>query len=280
MLSKLSQNPVLSSVIANFVFFFLGIFFKTYIYPIYKKYTNPLRNILPFGSNPSKIDVAYGLIQPSYSKQIFTVEEGDMLIIQGINNILSTIYSKKSIRINSYLAIEHNLEAVQNIVTLSGPKWNRITEHFIGQLGSPVRFGKAYDLDGLVIVDDKNQIIDSFESKRTPSTLAQKCYGFIIAGKVRRSDGLFQNVLICAGNSTLSSYGTILLLRNLLNDRKESKKIKKSLSAKKIPWGIIIEVSNSQIAEKHFPLDPSYVKLKPIKFLIESDFLPMFDYKY
>lgn len=279
-LAVMYNNALAVGITANLISFLTGILFKTYLYTWYKRRTNPLRGLLPFGNKPHQIAVAYGIIPPNESKKIYTIEEGDTHIIQGIQEVLSQMYGKRRLHVRSYVAIEQSLEIFDNVVSMSGPKWNRITENFIGQLGSPIQFGKSFGSDGLVLLNSEMQIAHKYDSIRTADTIAKKCYGFIIAGRIKRSDGMVQNVLVCAGNSTLSTYGALLFLRNLASDKKQTKQIKKQLRKNKNRWGLVIEVTNSQSTQGYFPINSAYIQLKPVNVLRDSDFLSPYEYHY
>lgn len=262
-----------------FLIFLLGIGFRGYLYPWYLRLFNPLRSIMPFGLFPDRIHVGYGLIPPGAPIGIYTVEEGDARTMYEIDDILSHLYQQDKVIMRSHIDLGRILDVVENLVTVSGPKWNKLTERAIGQLGSPVTFDKFEEISRLVFQGREGDPV-YYETDREPGQLARICHGIILSGATKRTTGLSQSVLVCAGNSTLSSYGVGLFLRNCINNKELVKSIRAYGITPKSRWGLIVEVKSLRTNGGLSPLAPSEVQVKIVRRIRDEEFVDPYEYRY
>jgi hypothetical protein len=274
------MDQLLINLLASAIFFTLGVIFRSKLLPWYTRLFNPLRSIMPFGFSPSTIHIAYGLIPPDSQRMIYTIEEGDVRTIHEIEDIFAFIYGQKRVLIRSYIDVDRSQDILNSIVTVSGPKWNNVAERLIGRLGSPATFDKENGVSRLVLKKGTQQIEAYYLTERINPKIARRCYGIILSGKVRRASGELQAVLVCAGNSTLSSYGVVLFLRNCLNNRQLIKQIRRSGIDPKKRWGLVIEVINNTPDTTSAPINPSYMQFKIMRLITEKEFLDPYVYKY
>ena len=210
---------------------------------------------------------------------IHTIEEGDVRTIHEIEDIFAFMYGQNRVVIRSYMDIDRSQDIIDSIVTVSGPKWNKVAERLIGHLGSPAIFDKENGVSRLIL-KERTQIKACYFTERINPKIARCCYGIILTGKVKRASGKLQTVLVCAGNSTLSSYGVVLFLRNCLNNRQLIKQIRQSGIDTKKRWGLVIEVNNNTPDTVSVPINPSYIQFKIIHIITEKEFLDPYVYKY
>lgn len=113
-----------------------------------------------------------------------------------------------------YTSIE-NLDG--NIVSVSGPKWNKTTEHFIGKVGSPLYFSK--DVKGVMEKgkSDQHENVYEFSIKKETNQIVVRDYGFILCSHGRKSGQSNQTVVLIAGYSTFGTYFAAKALDELDN---------------------------------------------------------------
>jgi len=303
---------ILKSLIASTIFFLIGLAFGGVIYPAVKKRANPLSEILPFSLKKKEnyIYICYGLANPKPRQNYYVVEEGDLSAIYSVVDIFTDIYKRERVNVLNHLSTEAILSEIKNIVTVSGPVWNCVTELFIGKIGSPVIFDR--NSKNLVLTEKgegKEHKTEYRTTYRKPNE-PKKCHGIILCGEVERADGKKQNVLVCAGNSHLSTYGAVIFLRQLYNSRKLSKTLKahcisgaprwrlllRSLLRKLLRntrvnstdesrrWGLILEVVDKSQPNlrrtRGLPMNPSHLDVKIVKYLTEDMFFNSFEYHY
>ena len=272
------EQIILGLVIAV-AMFLIGFFFDKYIRMPIRRMLNSLRFILPFDSG-GEVTICYGLIPPGTTGRNYVAEEGDLAAIYMTYDIFAFLFGRKRIHVQSYIVAKDNLAAYPNLVSISGPKWNSVTEMLIGELGSPAFFSKSH---GNIVYHTIKNKVKEYQTTRNPPHLAEKCYGLILSGIIERSDGSKQRVLVCAGNTTLSMFGTITYLKNLSNARKFRNPFKKHGISSEKKWGLILEVKNN-IPDRDglvfLPMNPAAIHVRIVDYVSDKEFREPYAYQY
>lgn len=237
--------------------------------------------MIPFDYKLREINLCYGLIPPGTTGRSYVAEEGDLAAIYMIFDILAFLFKRENIRVQSHIAAREDFDNIQNLVSISGPKWNHVTEMMIGQLGSPIYFSNSRDG---IIYKDKSKKTMEYLSIRKPPHLARKCYGLILSGALSRSDGTKQRVMICAGNTTLSMFGIAAYLKKLSYTRSFTKDLKKQGIRRDKKWGLLLEVTNNMPPGREglvwLPMNPGIVRTRVIRYIKEEEFHQPYIYDY
>jgi len=272
------EQIILALVIAV-ITFVIGFSFDKYVRMPIRRRLNSLRFILPFGSG-DEVTICYGLIPPGTTGRNYVAEEGDLAAIYVTYDIFAFLFNRKGIRIQSHMVTKDNLSTYSNLVSISGPKWNRVTEMLIGELGSPVFFSK---LQGNIVYHTSKNKVKEYKTIRNPPHLAERCYGLILSGIIERSDGSKQRVLICAGNTTLSMFGTTTYLKSLSNARKLRNPFRKHGISNDKRWGMILEVENN-IPDRDglvfLPMNPAVIHVRVVDYISEKEFRKPYAYQF
>jgi len=150
----------------------------------------------------------------------------------------------------------------------------------IGRLGSPIIFDETDRL----IVKRRDGSRREYQAVRRSDGDEQTCYGFVCGGRIRTSTGKQQNVVLCAGLNTLSTYGSVVFLISLKEGygfRGHPKLRPRKLGKK---WGIVLKVENSSnpntSGPTRTPLDPEHIVVEIVDVLPEAEFGEPFIYRY
>ncbi len=272
---------LIKTIIYSIILFFLGFIFNKYILVPMKRRFNPIRTIIPFPPDSKKITICHTLIPPDTTERSYIAEEGDFLGIYMITDIFDSLYKRNRINVESDTSVEASLGTTQDIVTLSGPKWNHITERLIGEIGSPIYFERS---SGSVVFKTNKRGITKYATIRKRPHLARKCHGIIISGIIKRADGTEQRVMICAGSTTISMYGIAIYLKKLHKNRKLVKILKKNGISGKNKWGLILEVKNNMPTEREglvwLPMSPATISTGVVRYVKDKDFIDPYLYLY
>ena len=260
--------------------FLLGFASNRYALPFVQRRFNVLRELTRFDGREG-IDLCYGIIPPGTSGRSSVAEEGDLAAIYVIADVFKRLFTSEQVRIHNARAVAGTLDSFPNIVSISGPKWNRVTERLIGELGSSVIFDRN---SRCMLQSRGGEIVAKYTTDRTQPFLARKCHGLILCGYIERSDGSTQKAMVCAGNSTLSMYGIATYLLNLSRTpgRKADAGLKQFTKMRK--WGLVVEVANKVPQDRDglvwLPLDPTTIHTSVVAQIPEGGFVRPFVYEY
>ena len=271
---------VIGSILACIICYYVG----HWITSFFRIRTNKLRSILPFDfSNHKTIMLTYAYISPTTTSTAYVVEQGDLMaLIKAYDIAITMIEKDKRIHILDGYSIENSYTTFPNIFSISGPKWNPITKILLGQLGAPIEFFKNSSTDkGILVKTSKMQTGTSYKCEKTGTEKLPKiCYGVIFAGEIENNDGSKQNILICAGSSTLSTNGCLLFLSQLSNSKFKVKQIKNKGIFKQKKWGILLKIENNTRRNRiSSPLHTNDVTISVEKTFFQDDFLFKYEAK-
>lgn len=264
---------IFASIIANIIGFFTG----NQIFSYFKTRTHSLRSILPFDLSKNKhIVLTYGSIPPKNTLSTHTVEQGDLIALLKAHDIVQLIGKEKSLLVHDALSISSSYELHTNIFSISGPKFNRVTRILLGRIGAPITFVKS-PAKGINVKTSKMKQKVFFKCVRDETKLPKICFGVILAGEVENNDGSKQEVLICAGSSTLSTNGCLLYLSQLSKSKIKVKQEKRKGLFKQKKWGLLLRIENRKSVDTiHTPLHSNDVSIEIEKVFIQDDFLPSY----
>jgi len=248
-----------------------------YMMNIIKNY-NPLSILIKLDSK-KKVNIYYGSIyhelqnnsQINHEKGLTTFEIGDIEATMIVYKCFNKLTKKE---ISHQVGNEKNYIKDSNIVSVGGPKWNKVTESLIGKLGSPFYFTstkigllekrKSHTTENIYNLD----VTISASNIKTIKT-----YGFIIIAKSYFMNNVPSAVVIAG----LSTYGNLISARYLSTLKKrEAKFLKKRLKHDK-RIGLMIE-GKVEIDTNGTILDTPNIKL--LSWIPENDFLEPYDYNY
>lgn len=236
---------IIINLIASVIFAILGAVSYRYAYLPCKRRMNVLSRLSPLDFSKHPVYLCYGLISPGEASKHYTVEQGDLSAITLSYQVLVENYRGERIRLQNCMITEPYLNEVANLLSISGPRWNSITERYMKRLGSPLQV--ADDRRG-VILRESNGSAELFPNTYRSSGDPDICYGIILGGVLMSGGDRAQNVLICAGSNSLSTYGCVIALDHLRYGGPFRRMGQLAELRKSSPWGLIVKVQNLSTA--------------------------------
>lgn len=269
---------IVINVIASIIFAILGAVSYRYLYLPYRRRSNALSRLSPLDFSKAPVYLCYGLVSPSASSVNYKVVQGDLSAITLGYQILVENYGGERVRIQNAVVTEPHLSEVANLLTISGPRWNGITERYMGRLGSPLQF--ADDRKALIL-HERDGLQKVFINAYRPSGDSEVCYGIILSGVMRRRGDRAQNVVICAGSNSFSTYGCVIILDDLRHSR-SLRRMEQLAELRNEPrWGLIVRVQNlstSAEARGRLPFERGQLEARVERSLVAADFLQPYVY--
>jgi hypothetical protein len=276
---------ILIDLIASIIFTILGAVSYGYLYLPYRRRTNALSRLSPLDFSKDPVYLCYGLVPPGerdkhYRDKHYTVAQGDLSAITLGYQILTENYGGGRLRIQNCVATEPHLNEVSNLLTISGPRWNSITERYMGRLGSPLRF--ADDRKSLIL-RERGGSREIFTNTYRPSGYPEVCYGIILGGVMRRGGDRAQNVVICAGSDSFSTYGCVIILDDLRHSR-SLRRIGRLAELRNEPrWGLLVRVQNLSTASAEprgrLPFERAQLEVRVERSLVAAEFAEPYVYR-
>lgn len=280
----MDRVEILINVIASIAFAILCVVSDRYVYLPYRRRTNALSRLSPLDFSKDPVYLCYGLISPGGFDKHYTVAQGDLSAITLGYQILAENYGEERLRIRNCITMEPHLDEVSNLLAISGPRWNIITERCMGGLGSPLQFA---DDRKAVILRKRGGLREVFTNKHGPSGDSEVCYGMILGGVMRRGGDRVQNVVICAGSNSLSTYGCVIILDDLRHSRslRRIEGIEGLARLRNEPrWGLIVKVENrsraSAALRSQLPFERGQLEVQVERSLATAEFLEPYVHKY
>ncbi|PPD23199.1 MAG: hypothetical protein CTY18_05135 [Methylomonas sp.] len=195
---------------------------------------------------------------------------GDIESTLIVSEVFNSAFHKKP----KYSRFFNGADKLENIViSVGGPKWNRITETLIGELGSPVQYEEGIKATILTENDVKNEF--AYKEEKKGKCLHVNDVGVILVGKreaLREKNGTnATSVCVVTGYSVYGVRLAAEYLKKLCAVKSEFKKIAKN---KKLCILVVgrVEVNNSgEVTNWNFD---------DLKFIYDKGFLPPDLYTY
>ncbi|MGH3831625.1 MAG: hypothetical protein ACRDRS_14460 [Pseudonocardiaceae bacterium] len=186
--------------------------------------------------------------------------------------VLAENYGGQRVRIQNCMATEPHLSEVSNLLSISGPQWNSITERYMKTLGSPLEFSD--DRKALILCEPGGSREIFFKTYRSSGD-PEICYGMVLGGVVRRG-GSAQNVLICAGSNSFSTYGCVIILDELRYGRSLRRIRRLAELRNQLRWGMIVRVQNlspvSAESRGRLPFERGQLEVQVVRGLVAGEF--------
>lgn len=270
---------IVINLIASIIFTILGAVSFRYLYLPYRRRANALSRLCPLDFSKDPVYLCYGLVSPGDPGKHYTVAQGDLSAITLSYQVLAENYGGERVRIQNCVVTEPHLNEVSNLLTISGPRWNSITERYMGRLGSPLRFAddrKALMLSG----PDGSQEI--FPNKYRASGDPEVCYGIVLGGVMKRRGDTAQNVVICAGSNSFSTYGCVIIFDDLRHSRSLRRMGRLAELRNEPRWGMIVRVQNlsteSVKPRGRLPFERGQLEVRVARSLVGAEFLQPYVY--
>lgn len=274
------MQGILGNLIASAIWVIAGATAYRWLLVPLRRRRNVLSRCLPFVAR-NEITVCYGLLPPRQGHVYYTVEEGDLAAITYADSNLVQLYGRKRVKTINFQSVEVRLSDIRNLLSISGPKWNRVTETLIGRLGSPILFDQT---DALLVTRNSTGSQRQYRAVRRPNGDEEVCFGFVCAGQVFSPTGRKQNVVVCAGLNTLSTYGSVIYLMSL--SRQYSFRSGPHISRRTVgkKWAVVLRVENisnpNTSGPVRRPVDPDQITIDVVETLGENDFAAPFTYRF
>jgi hypothetical protein len=276
-------TTVLINILSSLLFALLGaVAYRFTLEPLQRR-VNVLSRLLPLSVRGAPIVLCYACIsrRSKHNRHMYTVEDGDVAALIAATTLLRDNYSAKRLIVINQFVTEATVSTIKNLLCVGGPGANQITERYIGVTGSPVWFDRtpgsvAVSSDGSV--DPSERLMTTFRESGEPAI----CHGVIIAARIKNAIGQAQNVVICAGYTTLGTYGAVLYLHRLENCRRVPPELRSLRSGNR--WAIVLRVCdrapvNAERASG-LPVNPGYIDLSITHALSALSFRAPYDYQY
>jgi hypothetical protein len=207
------------------------------------------------------------------------VEEGDVSALHRLVSLFEMLYGRNNIEVENHNDAMSELQRVANLVTMSGPVWNSVTELYLGLCGSPVIF-QMWKGDLRLVIKKKSGEEEFLETTYTEGHRPKKCYGVLMAGVVKGARE--QQVLLLGGNSNLSTYGSALLLWTIYQDSGFRQTLSKYRLWKERRWLIVFSVENWSEGANWYsqipPIKTGVLKLSIERVFSDRDFFQPYEY--
>lgn len=232
-------NPIFLNIISSILWVGLG-FVSFKVFNFIRTRSNFFSRFF-FNTKSSKEPVV--LINATISKTISTrkihfLEEGDAKALNEVHGFVLEFRNKEKIKIMKHSDVVSEIKSYSNFITISGPIYNSVTEQYLEKSKCPFIFNRQNKS-----IDFREQ---SFVSVYYPDKSVKVCYGMIIFGTSRTPKGKKQRFIILAGNSSVSTYTSTLILQRLSTDSNFRKMARKNIKHCCKNWGILFEVKNSK----------------------------------
>lgn len=264
---------IITNLIASVIFAILGAVSYRYAYLPGKRRANVLSRLSPLDFSKHPVYLCYGLISPGKNSKHYTVEQGDLSAITLSYQVLVENYRGERVRLQNCMATEPYLDGVSNLLSISGPRWNSITERYMKRLGSPLQVA---DDRRAVILRGPHDSEEIFPNTYRSSGDPDVCYGIILGGVLMRGDNKAQNVLICAGSNSLSTYGCAIALDQLRCGGPFRRMGQLAELRKKYPWGLIVKVQNLSTASvevrSQLPFERGQLEVRIERSIVAAEF--------
>lgn len=162
-----------------------------------------------------------------------------------------------------------------NLISVGGPKWNKTTERFLGQVGSPLLFKS----EGLGAIEKRKShhnenCHEPTSEKRDGGRLLISDYGVVICARSSYLGPVVPLAIVIAGYST---YGVMIAAEFFVNiPKREIKRLSKRFNGDR-RFGILVK-GNLEIDLLGQVI--SINKIDIVSEIPEKDFLDPFDYHY
>ena len=232
------------------------------------------------GVNPrASVRICYANVQSSesYQSPIARLLPSRSLDYGDVDSII-LVYDRFRVRFGKNIRWARNAVPRQsqngNIVSIAGPKWNKMTEQLIGEIGSPLYYSDG--VQGLIErrATHGNANIHQFQIRDVGGRIEIEDFGCLIFARPGVLSGQIDCALVVCGYTT---FGTLIAAEALhMLKRNEVKKIAKAVAGDK-RFAIVVKGK--------IMLDPegrilSRATVEIVTWIGERDFLLPYEFSY
>ena len=263
------------NIISAPIIFIFGIIFTKKIFPSINERFNPLaKYIAPKNPGGGKnICVIHGYARTkSQQKDIAYIQEGDLGALLASSKLLSSSFDEKKITFKDGIEKNDCGEEYDTVICVSGPKWNKCTEHYIGAVGSPVSFLKNPKC--VSAQTSKMNTPNIYQTETNDDGTINTCYGFVVYSELSNENYEKKNILICCGRSTHSTYASLSVLTQIKNRSGVYRTLKsRGIFQSKGAWGVLFKITKKETENTPYKIDIMQVFLR-------DEFLDPYIYEY
>lgn len=205
-------------------------------------------------------------------REYATFEYGDIAACLLVYDRLRTVHGLKIIHA---VGTNHPNLLKGNVISIGGPKWNKVTEKLIGTIGSPLYFNA--DCSGTVEKRKLHRHENCHEPRITPKkeTIQTICdYGIIVCA---RSEFLGQSIPFAITIAGYSTYGVLIASEYLVSmSKSDIKRLQKRFNGDK-RFSLLVKGTAEVDALGHVV---SISQKELVSEIPEKDFLEPRDYNY
>jgi len=208
----------------------------------------------------------------SASKEYATFEYGD---IAATLLVYDRVKSVRGLKVTHTVGANSASTPKGNVISIGGPKWNKVTEKFIGAIGSPLYFrpGCVGVIERRKLHNHENCHAPSIET-RSPGRQTICDYGVILCARSGYLDSGIPCALVLAGYST---YGVLIAAEYLVScSPTDIRKLKKRLSGDR-RFGFLIK-GTAEVAPHGQVVSITHKEL--VADIPEREFLEPYEYQY
>lgn len=161
-----------------------------------------------------------------------------------------------------------------NMVSIAGPKWNKLTEQLIGEIGSPLYYSD--DVPGLIErrANHTNPNVHQFQIREVGDCIEIEDFGCLIFARTGVLGGQIDCALVVSGYTTFGTLSAAEALHML--KRSEVRKIAKAVTGDK-RFAIVVR---GKILLDHEGKILSRAKVEVVTWIGERDFLQPYEFRY
>jgi hypothetical protein len=206
------------------------------------------------------------------SRSYTTFEYGDIASVLLMFDRLKSTYAAK---VKHSVGVDFDIVSQGNVVSIGGPKWNKVTEKLLGKIGSPLYFNR----NAIGVIEKRrthqNENIYSPEiCQQTDDSLKVRDYGFIICSRACYLDHRIPCAIVIAGFSTA---GVLIATQFLISMSTSDIRILEQRLKNDKRFGLLIEGIVERDSHERLMVSSSP---KLVSWIPEQDFTDPFQYIY
>lgn len=271
---------IITGLVATGLSFVAGRGYQSFVQQRVDKRYRRFVSLMPFNrKHGAPLVVTYGCIPHSLAgKTRYIVEQGDVTALMRASQLGVRLFGERRVLVTAGHDLLPTLELHRNVMSISGPKWNRVTARLLGALGSPIDFSSS---DHALLVSSGQQeraeaAPERYETIRRPNELATVCHALIVVGErnIPDQDGR-QRILVAAGRTTLSTHGALLYLSLLANSKHRQEQLAERGVTGDERWAALLRFDRNESPAPDLaaqPLQEGAVQISLLRTFTATDF--------
>lgn len=269
-----------TGVVAAGISFVAGRSYQSFVQTKVDKRYRRFTALMPFDfRKAAPLVLTYGCIPHAPERKArYIVEQGDVTALMRASQLGARLFGERRVLVTAGHDLLPTLELHRNVMSISGPKWNRVTARLLAALGSPIDF--STDGHALLVYSGQQERAEAeperYETVRQPNQLATVCHALLVVGErnVPDQDGR-QRVLIAAGRTTLSTHGALLYLSLLANSKQRQEQLAERGVTGGERWAALLRFDRNETPSPDLtmqPLQEGAVQISLLRTFTTTDF--------